>query len=130
MTDHVVRLYALAGALLVLFLVWAGIAARPWAARAHRVGDPRVAALVVRERQLRRDAVHVRWIVARRWQRYRIALRTRQKAIAAAQRRHQQALAAAARLAAAPATAVAAPSVGAPSVRVVTLPPLTITRTS
>ena len=30
MTDHVVRLYALAGSVLALFLAWAGIAAQPW----------------------------------------------------------------------------------------------------
>ena len=40
MTDHVARLYAGALALLAFFLVWAVIAARPWAAADEP--DPRM----------------------------------------------------------------------------------------
>jgi hypothetical protein len=100
MTSHVGRLYAAVAAVLAFFVLWAAIAAHPW--QRTRV-DPRVVALAQREQLLRREAVLVRQIVARR--------------TAAAQ-------AARSRLAA------ARPQTAAPSVRVVTLPPLTITRTS
>jgi len=112
MTSHAGRLYALAGVLVVFFLTWALLAARPWAP-ARQVSDPRLTALAHREHQLRRDAVLVRRIVARRFARYRVALVRRRAELAAVS-------------AAAPAPTVAA----APAVRVVTLPPLTITRTS
>ena len=61
MTSHVGRLYSLALALLVFFVLWVGIAAHPWASAGT---DPRVAALVAREQQLRRDSVIVQKIVA------------------------------------------------------------------
>jgi hypothetical protein len=110
MTSHVGRLYALALALLVFFLSWAAVAAHPWAATAEP--DPRVAALVAREQRVRREAVVVRRIVRHRWAVYRRDLHRRRSQIAAAKR--AQVLAAAA----------------APPVRIVNLPPLTVTRTS
>lgn len=100
MTSHVGRLYAAVAAVLTFFVLWAAIAAHPW--QTAKV-DPRVAALAQREQLLRREAVLVRQIVARR--------------TAAAQ-------AARSRLAA------VRPQTAASSVRVVTLPPLTVTRTS
>jgi hypothetical protein len=116
MTNHVVRLYALAVSMLVLFLTWAAIAAHPWASN-RAAADPRVAALQAREQRVRQEAIVVRRVVAGRWRRYRVALTVRQHQIATAQHQQRQALA-----------SVAATS--APSVRVVSLPPLTITRTS
>lgn len=140
MTNHVVRLYAFAGAVLVLFLTWATIAAKPWASHAAPKADPRWAALNAREQRLRHEALVVQRVVARRWRVYRVRLAARQRVISAAVRQHQQQLAAARAAAAAAATASvsAAPSYSAPSssgysapaVRVVTLPPVTITRTS
>ena len=109
MTSHVGRMYALALALLVLFLTWAAVAAHPWAAPAQQ--DPRIAALAAREQRVRIQSIAVRHIVQQRWAVYRKQLRTRGREIAAA--KHAQALA-----------------VQAPSVRIVTLPPLTVTRTS
>jgi hypothetical protein len=103
MTNHAGRLYALAIGLVVFFLAWAVVAARPWAATA---ADPRQKALVVRQVQLQREAKLVSQIVAQRAQLARVT-RNRQLASAAA----------------APVAPVAA-------VRVVNLPPLTITRTS
>jgi len=111
MTNHVVRLYALAITLLVVFVFWAAIAARPWQVASGRLSDPRLAALAAREQRLRHDAVVVKNVVDRRWAAYRVALAGRKAQISDAQR--------AASLAAA-----------TPSVRVVTLPPLTVTRTS
>ena len=113
MTSHVDRLYALAVALVVLFATWAAVAAHPWAASpAATAADPRVAALVAREQRLRHESLVVRRVVQQRWATYRVELRKRQGQIAAAQRQAQ--------------LAAAAP----PPVRVVSLPPLTITRTS
>lgn len=114
MTNHVGRLYSLALALIVFFVLWAGIAARPWATPAT---DPRAAALVAREQQLRADSVLVKKIVAARMAVYRVQLAQRNTVIAAAKQRRQVISS----------TAVTPAS---PAVRIVTLPPLTITRTS
>jgi hypothetical protein len=110
MTSHTGRLYALALALFVFFLTWTAVGARPWAT-ASKQSDPRLTALATREQRLRQESLAVQKVVRRRWNVYRVELRQRQAQIAAV--RHAQ-------LAAAP----------APSVRVVTLPPLTVTRTS
>jgi hypothetical protein len=135
MTNHVVRLYALAAALLLFFMTWAAIAARPWASHASAKADPRWAAMATRERALRHDAIAVRRVVNRRWRVYRVQLVARKRVISSALRRHQQALAAARAAAATVSATSSAPSYSgssgsAPSVRVVTLPPITITRTS
>ena len=110
MTSHVGRLYASALALLVFFLIWATVAAKPWV---HSSGhaDTQLAALAAREQRLRHESLVVRRIVRKRWAVYRVELRKRKAQLAAAQQ---------AQLAAA----------STPSVRVVTLPPLTVTRTS
>ncbi len=100
MTNHVLRLYTASAAIIVFFVAWAGIAARPWVTPAP---DPRVAALGQRQQRLQRDAKLVQLIVARR---------------AAANRAAQIA---------AQAVAQAAP---APTVRIVHLPPITTTRSS
>jgi hypothetical protein len=100
MTDHVVRLYAAAAGLLVLFTTWAAGAARPWATRAAPP-DPRLAALQARENRLQRQSIAVRKLVAKHWSTYRAQQKARSAQLASA-----------------------------PAVRVVTLPPLTITRTS
>ncbi len=113
MTNHVVRLYALAATLLVFFVAWGAIAARPWKAATTSAGqDPRVAALRTRELQLRGDALAVQRVVNHRWAVYRVKLAQRTKQIATA--KHAATVAAA----------------QAPAVRVVTLPPVTVTRTS
>ena len=140
MTNHVVRLYAFAGALLLLFLTWAVIAAAPWAPHAAAKADPRWAALVALSLLvfLALNPVALApstWrylVVARRWRVYRVRLASRRRAISAAVSRHQRQLAAA-RASASLASSYSAPASGnsaAPSVRVVTLPPVTITRTS
>lgn len=109
MTSHIGRLYALAIAILVFFLTWTAVAAQPWAATPQ--ADPRLKALAAREQRVRLESVVVGRIVHQRWAVYRKQLVSRQAQIAAA--KHAQLVAAA-----------------TPSVRVVTLPPLTITRTS
>ena len=93
MTDgRVARLYVFAVALLVFFVAWAVVAARPWAPKRASV-DPRVAALTAREQRIHFESLLVRKLRA--------------------QRAHQ--------------ISAAAP---APPPRIVTLPPLVITRTS
>ncbi len=123
MTRHVARAYAAAVTLLVLFVAWAAIAAHPWPAGG---ADPRLAAQQAREAHLRHEAARVRRLVHHRWAVYRVRLSHRHAEIAAAERAHRHATAAAA------ATAIASSGGGysAPSVRVVTLPPVTVTRTS
>ena len=101
-TSHVGRLYATALALVLFFLTWAVVAARPWLSS---TGDPRLRALAIREVRLRGEAKQVNAIVARRFARYRRELAVRERAV-------QQARA------------------QVPAVRVVSLPPVTITRTS
>ena len=120
MTNHVARLYALVAAVLVFFVAWAAIAAHPWQTRAA-TSDPRLPALQVREQRLRAESLAVKRIVDRRWAAYRTQLALRKREIASVRLQNAKTRTAATALAAAPA---------APSVRVVTLPPLTITRTS
>jgi hypothetical protein len=84
MPNHVARLYAAAGAILALFLAWAGLAAHPWQ------GDQKTTittpadgqALAAYERRLRKDARLVHQVVRRRAAEARAA---RQAAAAAAQ---------------------------------------------
>jgi hypothetical protein len=114
MTDHVARLYAVALALVVLFLTWAVVAARPWSAAAAEK-DPRIVALDRREAKLRRQSIRVERQVKRRFAVYEARLRKRKRAIAA--------------IGAANARAAAAPS-APPSVGVVSLPPITSTSSS
>jgi hypothetical protein len=96
MTDHVARLYAVAVAVLVFFVAWAGVAARPWATKtSEATPDPRVQALIVKQQRVRAEALAVQRVLAVRRQQ-----------------------------------AAHASTPPPPSVRVVTLPPLTITRTS
>jgi hypothetical protein len=108
MTNSAGRLYALAVTLAVFFLAWAVVAAHPWAAPA---ADKRLQTLAVREAQLRREGALVHRLVAQRWTTYRKDLRVRRAQIAGVQHR-------------------AAAASAAPQMRIVTLPPLTITRTS
>ena len=87
----------------------------------------------MREARLRHEAKLVNRVVAARWAAYRAALRIRRSQIAAAKARIVAAQAAAQRQAAAATVVVQgapAAAAAAPAVRVVTLPPLTITRTS
>jgi hypothetical protein len=125
MTDHVARLYAGAAALLVFFLVWAVVAARPWAEAGET--DPRMAALERREQKLMRESRQVNRIVERRFAVYRRRLERRRKEIAAAE------AAAAAAVPTAPAGPGAAPAPAAaapPPVAVTEAPPVTSTGSS
>jgi hypothetical protein len=100
MTDRATRLYVLVVGVLVFVVTWALVAARPWASAK---ADPRLAALAQRERMLRVDARLVRQIVAAR---------------ATVGRPPRQG------------GSTTSTTQAAPVVRVVNLPPLTITRSS
>ena len=113
MTNHHVRLYGLALALVVFFLGWAVVAAHPWATT---TADPRLRTLRVRETQLRREAQVVRHVVASRWAHYRVELKVRRAQIASAS--------------AAAASAAVSQPVAAGPVQVVSLPAHVVTRTS
>jgi len=120
MTSHTGRLYSLAIALVVFFLAWAVIATHPWATATK---DARLQALAAREAQIRKEAKLVQTVVAQRWANYQAQLKTRKAAIAAAK------AASSAQLASVSTASSGTASASSP-VKVVTLPPLTVTRTS
>ena len=97
------RVYVVAGTLLVFFVLWASIAANPWASTKP---DAQVAALVRREATIRKQAAEAQRAYTVRWTRYRANL---------AQRRALQA---------------AVTTAPVPQVRIVQLPPVATTRTS
>jgi hypothetical protein len=109
MTSAVARLYALTLAIATFFVAWATVAAHPWAAPTQPVRDPRLAALAARQTQVQAESIRVKKIVDARWALYHRALAARNKAAA---------------------TQPVSTATAAPSVRVVTLPPLVVTRTS
>jgi hypothetical protein len=132
MTSHALRLYVAAVTLLVFFVLWAVIAAKPWASTGHAGLDPRLVALNHRQRRLELETRAVKQELDRRWRDYRRRLGKREALIHKLERRHA-AQVAAARAAANAAAAYSAPSgapaaqvvAAAPQVRVVTLPPAT-----
>ena len=127
MTNHAARLYAVALALAVLFVTWAVVAARPWAATAAE-RDPRIVALERREAQLRRKSVRVERRVQRRFAAYEKRLRKRKREIAAIQAAN--AGAAAAPVSVPAASPAAAPAAAPPLVSVVSVPPVTSSESS
>jgi hypothetical protein len=104
MARPVSRVYASAGALLALGLAWAGIAAGGRPGAAPVADDPRLVALAARQQRIEARAARARVIVERRWDAYRAELRRRKRAEAQA--------------------------AAAPAVRYVTLPPITVSRSS
>ena len=104
-TNHALRLYTAAVALVVFFVAWAAIAANPWKKSSSSGSASALAALTVREQRVQQEAALVQQIVSRRFKTYRAQVANRQRILATQ-------------------------PVAAPAVRVVTLPPLTITKTS
>jgi len=142
MTSNLGRVYAITLGIVVFFLSWAVIAARPWVSAAAAKTDPRIVALNAREQKLRKDAAEISAIVQKRWKIYNAQL-VRRKHMIAVRKKAQQAMLAQQALAAqqarvyvqsapqAPAYhAASAPS--APIVRVAppAAPPATHTKTS
>jgi hypothetical protein len=137
MTEHVVRLYAAAVALVVFFLFWAVIAARPWAAAGE--SDPRMEALQRREAELAQETRRVNRVVKRRFARYEHRLARRKRAIKRRERENAAVLAAASAGSASgsgstsrgfsAAATASAPAAAAP-VTVTAAPPVTTTSSS
>lgn len=132
MTSHALRLYVASVTLLVFFVIWAVVAARPWASAGKPAPDPRLVALNRRQRRLERETKAVKQEVDRRWREYRVRLRKREALIHRLERRHAaqvaaaKAAGAAAQASASISSAPAAQVVNLPpAVRVVTLPPAT-----
>lgn len=93
MANHVVRLYIAAAAIVTFFLLWATIAAHPWATTEQVTPqDPRLVALALREKSLRKRAAVVNRVVARRWAIYERRSARRQWQNATALQRHVQEL--------------------------------------
>lgn len=156
MKTHALRFYVVSVTVLVFFVLWAVVAAKPWAAKpaaARTSLDPRLAALNRREQRLKRESAVVNRTLARRWHAYRVKLQAREAAIRALEQAHAQQVAAAQAAAStassgaapaggtvvttytsAPAAAPAAPATQVvtlpPTVKVVTLPPATAPATS
>lgn len=105
MTSAVARLYVVVATVTTFFLVWAAVAAHPWATASRPAVDPRIHAIAVRQQHLRIESIRVKRIVDARWARYRTQLAARNRGAA---------------------SALAA----APRVRVVNLPALVVTKTS
>ena len=121
MRSHALRLYVFAITLLLFFVLWAVIAARPWTTARSGV-SPALKALEARERHLRHEAFVVERTVRRRWARYRRQLHMREAEIRTLEQRHAAQVAANA----GPVSTAAygAPSYSAaPASRVVTLAP-------
>lgn len=89
MKSQIGRVYILAIALLLFFVLWATISAHPWSSKA--AVDPRVAKLQAREQQVKQEVQRARKVVTVRWKTYNRNLKRRQVQIADANRRRQAA---------------------------------------
>ena len=89
MKSQIGRVYILAIALLLFFVLWATVSAHPWSSKA--AVDPRVAKLQAREQQVKKEVQRARKVVTARWKNYNRDLQRRQAQIAAAIRRRQAA---------------------------------------
>ncbi len=117
MTNHVGRLYAAAFGVLVLFLSWAAVAAHPWATPK---ASPQLQLIALREQALKRETALVNTILRQR----AVAAKRAQLIATQSARQAQQVQISQ------PVQAARPVQSAQPSVRVVTLPPLTITKTS
>ena len=91
--NHLVRLYTAAGAIVVFFLLWATVAAHPWATTEQLTPqDPRLVALAHREKKLQKRAAEVKRVIDRRWAVYERRSARRQWQNTVALQRHLQQL--------------------------------------
>ena len=130
MTNGLGRVYAISAAIVVFFLSWAVIAARPWVEAPAAKVDPRLVALDARERNLRKDAVQITAIVQKRWALYHTQL-VRRKHLIAVRKKAQAAAARQALIAqqsVVRSTPSYSPSYSAPSSHVASAPSAPIVR--
>jgi len=86
-TNAVARFWAVALALVVFFILWAVLAAKPWVS-SGAAADPRLAALQAREQKTQNRALAAQQTLNKRWAAYRSAL-VRQKGSLTAQQQAQ-----------------------------------------
>ena len=91
MTSSIGRFWATAVALVVFFVLWAVLSAKPWVT-ANSPADRRLAALQVREQKLQAKAIAAQKTLNSRWAAYRLAL-VRQQGSLTPQQRAQLAVA-------------------------------------
>ena len=77
MTNTIGRFWAIAVALVVFFVLWAVLAAKPWVS-SGTPADPRLTALQAQEQKTQNRALAAQQTLNKRWAAYRSAL-TRQK---------------------------------------------------
>lgn len=85
MTSFIARFWATALALVVFFIFWAALAARPWVS-AGTTSDLQLAALQAREKKVQTQAVAAQQTLNKRWAAYRAALLRQRGSLTAAQR--------------------------------------------
>jgi uncharacterized MAPEG superfamily protein len=86
-TNAIGRFWAVALALVVFFVLWVVLAAKPWVSSSTPT-DPRLAALQAREQKTQNRALAAQQTLNKRWATYRSAL-IRQKGSLTAQQRAQ-----------------------------------------
>jgi hypothetical protein len=90
-TNAIGRFWAIALALVVFFILWAVLAAKPWIS-SGTPADPRLSALQAREQKVQNRALAAQQTLNKRWAAYRSAL-LRQKGSLTIQQRAQLATA-------------------------------------
>jgi hypothetical protein len=83
-TSQVGRFWASAVALVVFFVLWAVLSAKPWVSATP--ADPRLAALQAREAKVQARAIAAQQTLDRRWAAYRAALLRQRGSLTARQR--------------------------------------------
>lgn len=83
-TSAVGRFWATAVALVVFFVLWAVLSARPWVSASN--ADPRLTALQAQEQKLQTQAIAAQQTLNKRWAAYRAALVRQQGSLTAQQR--------------------------------------------
>ena len=90
-TNAIGRFWAVAVALVVFFILWAVLAAKPWTS-SGTPADPRLSALQAREQKVQNRALAAQQTLNKRWAAYRSAL-LKQKGSLTAQQQAQLATA-------------------------------------
>jgi hypothetical protein len=85
MTSAIGRFWATAIALVVFFVLWAALSAKPWVS-GSTPADPRLAALQAREQKVQTQALAAQQTLNKRWANYRAALIRQQGSLTAQQR--------------------------------------------
>jgi hypothetical protein len=86
-TNVIGRFWAVAVALVVFFVLWAALAAKPWVS-SGAPADPRLSALQAQQQKTQNRALAAQQTLNKRWAAYRSAL-VRQKGALTAQQRAQ-----------------------------------------